>query len=32
VPEFDRRDDCRVGWLEKDVEKVTEKKSDRRFE
>jgi len=32
VPEFDRRDDCRVGWLEKDVDKVTDKKSDRRFE
>ncbi len=31
VPEFDRREDCKVGWLEKDVEKVTDKKSDRRF-
>lgn len=31
VPEFDREDEYRVGWLEKARKQVREKKSDDRF-
>ena len=31
VPEFDRRDDARSGWLEKAKGKVRSTRSDRRF-
>lgn len=31
VPEFDRRDDVRIGWLEKNVNKLSSTEDDGRF-
>lgn len=31
VPEYDQRDECRIGWLEKNVQDLADKKDDGRF-
>ncbi len=31
VPQFNPGDNCRIGWLEKKIEKLADKKSDNRF-
>ncbi len=31
VPEFDKRDDCEIGWLDGRSKNVVDKRSDKRF-
>ncbi len=31
VPEFDKREDCRIGWLSENVKKLPKSKDDGRF-
>lgn len=31
VPQFDNREDCSIGWLQKNIDKLSSKKDDGRF-